>query len=75
MMFNKDEKIVRSAPCLYLDWDDSKQRWEHRSPAVRCSFDCGSCPWNPNEQERRLATGTWVKNDKGVRHLKFRSAK
>lgn len=71
-MMNRDEKIIRNAPCLFQNWDSGKRKWVPVAPAVDCSFRCDHCGWNPQEVERRWAEGTFDEIPGGYRYLIFK---
>ena len=71
-MLPRDEKILKQSPCLFLEWNETRQRFEACAPAVDCSFSCESCGWNPSEKARRLEEGAWAYNENGVRRLLFK---
>lgn len=58
-------------PCHFTRWDDVKNKDVPDVPAVNCNRNCMTCAWNPEEAERRLKTGKFVKHGK-VRTLVFR---
>lgn len=58
-------------PCVMVCYDEVKRKDELRKPNVYCSFACDRCGWNPEEAQRRMETGKFVKRGK-VRTLVFR---
>lgn len=74
-MLARDKKITENRPCLFVEWNKAKNRWEPCAPAVDCDFKCESCGWNEAEKKRRMETGGWVYDENGVRHLMFKSIK
>lgn len=67
----KDHKIEINAPCLMREWDRKKEQEKVIAPSVDCSYNCGRCPWNPEETQRRFEEGEWVETN-GIRHLLFK---
>lgn len=59
-------------PCHFIRWDEVKNKDVPDVPAVNCARNCASCPWNPEEAQRRLKTGEFITRRNGVRTLVFR---
>lgn len=58
--------------CDRYEWKDGKMV-HIKNPGIYCISDCSRCGFFPNEQKRRLETGTWVQ-DGAIRTLHFRRA-
>jgi len=52
-------KEKRDCPCV-TEKLNRKGEKVRSVPSVLCDYDCGRCGWNPEEVQRRLATGKFV---------------
>ena len=57
---NINKRNSKPAPCLYLRFNERKQKDELIYPSVNCDHDCEHCGWNPDEHERRIRTGKCI---------------
>lgn len=51
----RKSKSSVSAPCSYEAWDEVRHKNVQVFPAVNCAYHCGTCGWNPDVKERRIA--------------------
>ena len=67
--------VGASLPCAFPRRSERLGRVLILRPAVDCPARCGDCPWNPTEQRRRLAEGSWRRGADGLLRLHFRPGK
>jgi len=72
-MTDRDRKIGLQTPCLFLDWNERKRRYDATAPAVNCNYNCAVCGWNPAERDRRLTEGEWIETMDGAMKLVFKN--
>ena len=59
-------------PCVFSRFSRRLGRVIPLRPAVDCGRDCASCPWNPEEKERRRREGRWRRGADGLLRLHFK---
>lgn len=64
-------RAAADQPCVRFRFSRRLGRLLPRRPAVDCGRACTACPWNPEEQARRLAVGLWRRDEKRLLGLHF----